>query len=190
MNRLLASLVALVFFAVSAEAAPSYRATSSMAKNLRRSEIRLAKAIAGLKATDREKLKKAISALGVDSDTDGVSDIFERARGSNVCDDDSDDDGIEDSEDGYEEDDDKQDEMEGLGQITSFDDPILVLGGRSITVTDRTRFRKGISSKEDLTEGRCIKIEGYIDPDNVPFATKIEGSSKCAGSPDDDGDDD
>ena len=190
MNRLLTALCALVFFAVCAEAAPSYRATSSMAKNVRRSEIRLAKAIAGMKPTDREKLKKALSSLGVDSDTDGVSDIFERARGSNVCDTDSDDDGVEDSEDGYEEDDDKQDEMKGLGEISSFDDPILVLGGRSITVTDGTRFRKGLSSKEDLTEGRCIKIEGYIDPSNVPFATKIEGSSRCGGSSDDNGDDD
>jgi hypothetical protein len=190
MKRLLASLVALVFFAVSAEATPSYRGTSSMAKSLRRSEIRLAKAIAGLKPTERERLKKALSSLGVDSDTDGVSDIFERARGSNVCDADSDDDGIDDSEDGYEKDDDKQGEVEVRGRITSFNDPIIVIGSKSFTVTNRTRFRRGVASRADLTEGRCVKVEGYTDLSGVSFATKVEASSRCGRSSNDDSQDD
>lgn len=190
MKRLLPTLFALVFFAVSAEAAPSYRATSSMAKNLRKSELRLAKAIATLSPADREKLKTALSSLGLDSDADGVSDIFERARGSNVCDTDSDDDGVDDRDDGYEEDEDKQDEVEAKGMIASFEDPILVIGEKGFTVTDRTRFRKGISSKADLTEGACVKVEGYTDPSNVSFATKIERSSKCSKPSDDDDQDD
>jgi hypothetical protein len=181
MKHLLTSLVALVFFAVNAEAAPSYRSTLSSAKNLRKSELKLAKAVGSLSAADREKLKRALASLGVDSDADGVSDLFERTRGSNVCDADSDDDGIDDREDGYERDDDRQGEVEVRGSVTSFEDPSLVVGGKTFTVTDATRFRRGVSAKADLVAGKCIKVEGYVDPSNANIATKIEGSTRCSG---------
>ena len=186
MKHLLTALVALVFFAVNAEAAPSYRSTLSSAKNLRKSELKLAKAVANLSSADREKLKRALSALGVDSDADGVSDLFERTRGSNVCDADSDDDGINDREDGYERDDDKQGEVEVRGAVTSFEDPSLVVGDKTFTVTDTTRFRRGVSSKADLVAGKCIKVEGYVDASNANIATKIEASSRCSGGSGDD----
>lgn len=187
MKHLLTSLVALVFFAVNAEAAPSYRSTVSAAKNLRKSELKLAKAVASLSPADREKLKKALASLGVDSDADGVSDLFERTRGSNVCDADSDDDGINDREDGYERDDDKQGEVEVRGTVTSFEDPSLVVGGKTFTVTDTTRFRRGVSSKDGLVAGKCIKVEGFVDASNANIATTIEGSGRCGGDSDDDG---
>lgn len=185
MKHLLSALLAVLFFAVNAEAAPSYRSTAASAKNLRKAELKLAKAIAGLSATDREKLKNALSSLGVDSDSDGVSDIFERARGSNVCDSDSDDDGINDDDDGYENDDNKQGEVEARGAITSFEDPSLVVAGKTFTVTGATTFRRGVGSKDDLQPGTCIKVEGYVDASNVNIAKKVEGSTRCSGSNDD-----
>jgi hypothetical protein len=186
MKHLLTALLAIVFFAVNAEAAPSYRSTVSQAKNLRKSEIKLAKAIAGLSAASREKLKAALASLGGDSDADGVSDIFERARGSNICDSDSDDDGIKDDDDGYENDDNKQGEVEVRGDVTSFNDPSLVVGGKTFTVTGTTVFRRGVTSKADLQTGTCIKVEGYVDASNVNIARKIEGSTRCGGSDSDD----
>jgi hypothetical protein len=187
MKHLLTALLAITFFAATAQAAPSYRSTVSSAKNLRKSELKLAKAIAGLSAADRAKLKGALAKIGVDSDLDGVSDIFERARGSNVCDADSDDDGLDDREDGYEGDDDKRGEVEAKGSITAFNDPTLTVAGKSFTVTGTTLFRRGVSSKVDLVAGTCIKVEGYIDASNVNIAQKIEGSSRCGG--DDNNDD-
>jgi hypothetical protein len=189
MGRLLTTLFAvlsLACFAVNAEAAPSYRSTVSSAKNLRKSELKLAKAIARLTPAERERLKNAIASLGLDSDADGVSDIFERARGSNVCDSDSDDDGIDDDDDSYENDDEKQGEIEARGSVTSFEDPTLIVGGKTFTVTAATAFRRGISSKAQLTPGTCIKVEGYVDVSNVNIAKKIEGSTRCSRSNSDD----
>ncbi|MEY4667955.1 MAG: hypothetical protein RL518_654 [Pseudomonadota bacterium] len=191
MNRIFVALLAVIFFAVNADAAPNYRSTLSSARNLRRSEVRLAKAIAKLSATDREKLKTAAASLGLDSDSDGVSDLFEKARGSGICDADSDDDGVSDGDDDYENDDDKQGEVEAKGSITSFTDPSLVVAGKTFTVTSTTQFRRGVSSKADLVSGKCVKVEGYVDASNVNFATKIEGERGCGGSGGgDDGDDD
>jgi len=182
MKHLLTALLAIVFFAVNAEAAPSYSSTVSQARNLRKSEVKLAKAIAKLSAADREKLKNKLAALGADSDADGASDIFEHARGSNVCSADSDSDGIPDGEDGYENDDNKQGDVEGKGTVTSFTDPSLVVGGKTFTVTDTTKFEHGLSSKADLVAGTCVKIEAYVDASNVNIAKKIGGSSRCSGS--------
>ncbi len=191
MKRTLIALLAILMCTVSAEAAPSYRSTVSSAKNLRKSEVKLAKAIAGLSVADREKLKTALASLGVDSDADGVSDIFERARGSNICDNDSDDDGVRDDDDGYENDDNKRGEVEVRGAVTSFEDPSLVVGSKTFTVTATTLFRRGVSSKADLVEGACIKVEGFIDASNLNIARKIEASTRCAGSGrDDDSNDD
>ena len=180
-KRTLIALLAILMCTASAEAAPSYKSTVASAKNLRKSEVKLAKAIAGLSVADREKLKTALASLGVDSDADGVSDIFERARGSNICDNDSDDDGVRD-DDGYEHDDNKRGEVEVRGAVTSFEDPSLVVGGKTFTVTATTLFRRGVLSKADLVEGACIKVEGFIDASNLNIARKIEASTRCAGS--------
>jgi hypothetical protein len=188
MKRIGIILMALFLFTLPAEAAPSYKSTLSSAKSLRKSELKLAKAISSLSTADREKLKKALAAVGLDSDKDGVSDIFERARGSGVCDADSDDDGIEDHKDGYENDDNKMGEVEAKGPVVSFTDPTLVVGTKTFTVTGTTTFRRGVSSKADLAVGACIKVEGYTNASNVTIATKIEKYARCSGGSDDDND--
>lgn len=182
MKRTLLALCVCVFSCLSAHAAPSYKSTLSAAKNLRKSEVKLAKSIASLSATDREKLKAALASLGVDTDKDGVSDIFEKARGSNICDTDSDDDGVDDRDDGYEDNDGRLGEVESKGSVTSFTDPTLVVGGKTFTVTATTAFRRGVSSKADLVTGACIKVEGYTDASNINIATKIEKYDRCGGS--------
>ncbi len=191
MTRLIVTLFAIFCLAcvsVTAEAAPSYRSALSAAKKVRKAERDLAKKVRGLSITDRARLKRATSTsyYGDDSDGDGVRDTYERARGSNVCDADSDDDGINDDDDGYENDDDKQGEVEVRGTVTSFEDPTLIVAGRTFTITGATSFRRGISSKSQLTSGLCIKVEGYVDASNVNIARKIEGSSRCSGGGSDD----
>ena len=190
MTRICTAICALILFALPAEAAPSYKSTVASAKSLRKSEIKLAKAIAKLSTTERERLKQALASLGLDSDKDGVSDIFERARGSGVCDADSDDDGIDDDDDGYENDDGKLGEVEAKGAITSFTDPTLVVAGKTFTVTDTTVFRRGVTSKADLVTGACIKVEGYTNVSNVTVATKVEKAFVCSGRNSDDDNDD
>ena len=185
MKHMYTTLCALLLFALPAQAAPSYKAALSSAKNLRKSEVKLAKTIARLSTADREKLKQALASLGLDSDKDGVSDIFEKARGSVICDADTDDDGVDDSQDGYEQDDNKMGEVEARGAIVSFTDPTLVVGTKTFTVAATTIFRRGVSSKADLVTGACIKVEGYTDASNVSIATKIEKSLRCSGDDDD-----
>jgi cytochrome c556 len=184
MKQILLALCISVLSCISAQAAPSYQSTVSAAKNLRKSELKLAKSIASLSPADREKLKAALATLGVDTDKDGVSDIFEKARGSNICDSDSDDDGINDKEDGYEDDNNKLSEVEVRGAITSFSDPTLVVGDKSFTITPTTTFRKGISSKGDLVAGACVKVEGFTNSSNITVALKVEKSVRCNGSDD------
>jgi hypothetical protein len=190
MNYSLSILSALFLFAVTADAAPKYRDALSSARTIRKSEIKLAKTIAKLSSADREKLKKALGSLGLDSDKDGVSDIFERGRGSEVCDADSDDDGVDDREDGFENDDNRLAEVEARGRITSFNESILVVGSKSFTVTATTAFRKGVSSQADLVAGACIKVEGYTTTSNVTIAKKIEEDFRCPALDDDSRNDD
>jgi len=182
MKQILLALCLCVFSCLSAHAAPSYKSTLSAARNLRKSEVRLAKSIASLSTADREKLKAALASLGVDTDKDGVSDIFEKARGSNLCDTDSDDDGVDDRDDGYEDNDDRLGEVEAKGTVTSFADPTLVVGGKTFSITATTVFRRGVSSKADLVAGACIKVEGYTDASNINVATKVEKYDRCGGS--------
>ena len=182
MKYISTALCALVLFALPAQAAPSYKGALSSAKSVRKSEVKLAKTIGSLSAADREKLKQALASVGPDSDNDGVSDLFEQVRGSNLCNADSDNDGIDDSHDDYENDDNRTGGAEAKGTVTSFTDPTLVVNGTTFTVTDTTRFRKGLSSKADLTTGTCVKVEGYVDPSNLNIATKIEKESDCGGN--------
>lgn len=189
MARFLFAVCVCVAFAFPAYAAPSYKSTLSAARNLRKSEVKLAKSIAALTPSEREKLKTALASLGVDTDKDGVSDIYEKARGSDLCDGDSDDDGVNDREDDHEEDDSKLGEVEAKGAIVSFSNPTLVVGGKTFVVTASTSFRKGVSSKADLVAGACIKVEGYTDASNINTASKIEQYDRCGGRSDDKDDD-
>lgn len=188
MQRIFLAVCLCLLFSASASAAPSYKSTVSAAKTLRRSEVRLAKSIASLSTADREKLKIALASLGLDTDKDGVSDLFEKARGSNICDSDSDDDGVDDKDDGYEDDNNRLGEVEAKGTVTSFNDPALVVGGKTFTVTATTSFRRGVSSKADLVTGACIKVEGYSDTSNINIATKVEKYDRCNGKGDSDDD--
>lgn len=187
MRRIILAFALCLLISTTANAAPSYKSTLSAARNLHKSETRLAKSIASLSTADREKLKAALASLGVDTDKDGVSDLFEKARGSDICDSDSDDDGIDDRNDGYEDDQNKLGEVEAKGSVTSFVDPTLIVGGKTFLVTATTSFRKGVSSKADLSTGACIKVEGYTDTSNINVATKVEKYDRCGGGSGGDG---
>ena len=99
MRKLIFLSLVLILPICNSEAAPEnkYKSALTSARSLNRAETGFKKKIAALTTADREKLKKATAKLGEDSDQDGVSDLFEGARGSNVCNSDSDNDGISDS---------------------------------------------------------------------------------------------
>jgi hypothetical protein len=170
--KLFALILALVIgYSSPALAGPRYSAAKKEAQQLQRAERKLAKRINRLSETDKKRLKSAFKST--DSDGDGVSDIIEGAIGSNRCDADSDDDGFSDSDDYNEDtpgaDDDSPgsddnnpgtSEFEAKGIIASFDDPSLVIGSTTYTITMATEFIGAGFTKDDLRAGMCVEVKG------------------------------
>ena len=210
MNRckllLLAILLSfsLVVGATTTFASPSdVRVAKLQFKKIKRVPKVLAKLARKLSKLELKKLKRSVR--GKDSDGDGVPDIIEESRpGSNKCDADSDDDGIDDDEDYKEGDSDSDDdgiidgnEFEREGTVVSFSDPSLVIGGTTYVLTESTvfRYKLGDFSRADLTSGLCVEVEGYVNDEdpasNIVQKIKRKKASSCSGSDDDgDGDDD
>jgi hypothetical protein len=185
MKRIAFILLAISAFCSSAQAAPNYKTARAEAKTLARAETKFAKLVAKLSAADREKLKVALEKSGTDSDSDGVSDLYERARGSDLCSIDSDGDGVDDGEDQYEDSPDGDGdgnpdgaEVGAKGTITSFVDPTLIVGGKTFTVTPQTVFRGRNFTKESLVAGQCIEVEGH-GLNGANTADKIKKDDDC-----------
>jgi hypothetical protein len=182
--KLLTALLALIVISVSpAYASPRYTAAKQSAERVKKDERELAKRIARLSATERAKLKRAFKAL--DSDGDGVSDILEGAIKSSRCDADSDDDGVDDGDDSDEDNADSDgdghndgNEIGAKGNITSFTDPTLVVGGKTFTLTATTTFRGTGFDKSDLVAGICIEVEGHVEG-ATNIADKIKRDDDC-----------
>jgi len=162
------------------------RAKSSM-KKLAVAEKELAKSLRKLTKAERAKLKR--SARGLDSDGDGLPDSLEGPLGANRCDADSDDDGIDDSEDSDEDNsgDDSNDDSDGVevetkGTISSFNDPVLVVGTTQFQITPQTVFLRGLRSKLDLVPGKCVDVKGLRSGEVVLIdRIKLEDPRECDG---------
>ncbi|MFO0416298.1 MAG: DUF5666 domain-containing protein [Pseudomonadota bacterium] len=192
MLRLTIIIAVLIFSSLNAWASPSdlakaRRTLTSIAK-AEKDLIRTAKK---LTPAERAKLK---ASRGKDSDGDTVNDVVEGAIGSNRCDADSDDDGLDDSDDSDEDSSDSDGdgygdalEVEAKGKVTSFNDPVLVVAGKTFQVTSSTIFFRGLTSKADLTAGTCIEVEGHkVGAGVVADKIKRENDSGCgSGSGDD-----
>ncbi len=174
----------LLLSASSAYADRRYTTAKQAAERVKRDEAELARRVQSLSVEDRIKLKNNFR--GRDSDRDGISDIIEGGLGSNRCDSDSDDDGIDDSRDRNErrrtEDDSRSGddtsrsdnglEIEARGRITSLLDSSLTVGGKTFILTATTAFRESGFSKDDLMVGQCIEIEGRTNGSQI-FAEKV-----------------
>ena len=150
-----------------------YTTARQAAERVRRDEAELSRRVKVLSAEDRTKLKNSFR--GRDSDHDGISDIIEGGLGSNRCDADSDDDGIDDSSDRNERrgSDDRSRtgddasrspnglEIELRGRITAFTDPEVTVRGNTFTLTATTVFRDPGFTRQDLAVGQCVEIEGH-----------------------------
>lgn len=184
--KILTLLIALMLVAtVPAQAEPRYTAAKRAAEKVKKDERELKRRVKRLSQEQREKLKTVFKST--DSDSDGVADIIEGAVGGNRCDADTDDDGLDDSED-FDEDNADSDgdgnsdanEVEVKASIVSFEDPTLVVGERTFTLTDATVFRGTGFDKSDLVAGLCVEVEGHLEGENT-IADKIkrESSSEC-----------
>jgi Domain of unknown function (DUF5666) len=156
-----------------------YTAAKQAAERVKRDEAELVRRVRSLSVEDRIKLKNKFR--GRDSDRDGLSDIIEGGLGSNRCDGDSDDDGVDDANDRNElrrNDDDSRSgddtrrggtglEVEVRGRITSLIDSSLTVGGRTFVLTATTVFRDPGFSKDDLLVGQCIEIEGRTNGSQI-----------------------
>jgi hypothetical protein len=169
----------------------------SAIKRIRSEESKLTKSFRKLSETERAKLKS--TTRGVDSDGDGLPDVIEAAIGSNRCDADTDDDGLDDNGDSDERDSDGDDdgvpdgnEVETKGLIQSFNDPVLVVGSTTLTITASTVFFRGLSSKADLQASTCVEAESHkVGADLLVQKIKKHTGTECgAGSGGDDRGDD
>lgn len=180
------TLLSLFAIIQTAEAAPTYQSARKEAKSIIAAEKKFEKLVAKLSAADREKLKAALAKIDDDSDGDGSSDLFERARGSSRCDADSDDDGVDDGDDQHEDsrdgDGDGHDdanEVKAKGRIVSFQDPALVVQGKTFTITPKTQFRGRNFSKHNLVAGTCVEVEGHLIAGGENIADKVQLEDDC-----------
>lgn len=186
MHKIILCFVTLFALSDSALAADKkYAAARAQARNIIRQEKSLKKLVSKLSVADRDRLKAALAAIDSDSDGDGSSDLIEGARGSSLCDADSDDDGIDDGDDDYEgsrdgdgDGHDDSSEVSGKGKITSFVDPTLEVAGKTFTVTEATTFKGRNFTKASLTAGTCVEVEGHID-NGANIADKIQKEDSC-----------
>jgi len=172
--KVLTTILPLLLLSTSSALADRrYTTAKQAAERVKRDEAELTRRVKSLSIEDRTKLKRAFR--GRDSDRDGISDIMEGGLGSNRCDSDSDDDGIDDYRDRNErrrtEDDSSRGntglEVEIRGRITSLIDSTLTVGGKTFVLTAGTVFRDPGFSKDDLLVGQCIEIEGRTNGSRI-----------------------
>ena len=164
---------------VSANAGPRLTEVQKEVVNINRAEKRLARKLSSLNPSERIRIKS--NKVGVDSDSDGVSDIVEGAIGSNRCDSDSDDDGFDDKSDSKEDSpgsDDGLAEFEVKGLIQSFSDPVLQVNGATYTIADLTQFLGNGFSKEGLQVGVCVEVKG-LKRESGNTVTRIKRNNDC-----------
>jgi hypothetical protein len=191
MIKFILSLLISLATLVSAYATPSdvNRAKRAIS-DIMRSEKSLAQAVKKLSQDERKALKR--STRGTDSDGDGVADILENSLGAKKCDADTDDDGVDDNDDIDEDKADSDDdgvpdgmEVETKGRISSFNDPVLVVGATTLKITPSTVFFRGLTSKADLIAGTCIEAEGRRSGAEILVdKIKRKKDSGCSGSDD------
>jgi hypothetical protein len=164
---------------VSANAGPRLNAVQKEVVNISRAEKRLARKLSYLNQSERIRIKSRRA--GVDSDSDGVSDIVEGALGSNRCDSDSDDDGFDDKSDSNEDSpgsDDGLAEFEVKGFIESFSDPVLKVNGATYTVSASAQFVGVGFSREDLQAGACVELKG-LKRESGNTVTRLKQDNDC-----------
>ncbi len=194
---LLALTIAITFLNTSFASPNELAKARRSVVRIKNEERNLIKSFRKLSESEQEVLKRT---KGNDSDGDGLADAIEVAAGANLCDADSDDDGIDDKDDSNERNGDSDgdgvsdgNEVETKGRIQSFDDPNLIVGSTTLKITANTIFFRGLSSKSDLQRDTCVEAESHkVGSDLLVQKIKKHTGSECgSGSSDDDsGDDD
>jgi|688.fasta_scaffold533889_1 hypothetical protein len=188
-NSFLAASVLALFINSSLANADSRSRINFSANRIRqidRLTDNLARSLKKLSPADLQQVLRKVSKLKLeDADDDGVPNLLEDDE-PDVCDRDSDDDGIEDGDeleegmdpsdedsddDGHED----QQEVEKEGEIQFLDSSSIQVSGVSFIVSEATDFfskRKESRSIEDFAVGDCVEVEGHKDGDNN-FADNI-----------------
>lgn len=186
MKKLILLILASLLFAVPAMAGTrEQRAAITEAKNLAKAQAKFTKTLAKLQAKadkrDLKAVKRALRAVGKDSDNDGVSDIYEDGAGGNSCNPDSDGDGRRDDSD-----DDNGEEIESKGEIAALDNEArtITVASKTFTINDFTFFKYPLT-EETLEVGLCVEVEGHATSDTEVIASKIKRDNDCAGGDDD-----
>jgi len=172
MKQIVAILcVVLAIFISSADAqSSSYTAAKKALSRATSDSKDFKRKVAKLSVADKAKLKTSMK--GDDSDSDGIPDLVESAIGSNLCSGDSDSDGLDDSVDDHEDNPDSNkdgnpdgrdgQDSEAKGNVASYSGRVLVVAGKSFTVTDSTLFRGRQFSEAGLVAGVCVEVKGRV----------------------------
>ena len=186
MQKLLILILASMLFAAPAIAGTrEQKAAITEAKNLAKAQAKFTKTLAKLKAKadkrDLKAVKRALRAVGKDSDNDGVSDIYEEGAGDNSCNPDSDGDGRRDDSD-----DDNGEEIEAKGEIAALDSEArtITVASKTYTINDFTFFRYPLT-EAGLEVGLCVEVEGHATSGTEVIASKIKKDNDCSGEDDD-----
>lgn len=116
-------------------------------------------------STARKIIASSSSSGLLDSDSDGIPDIFEQVLKSNSCQTDSDDDGISDGDEGKsgsKPDDSTSGEVELTGLITALTSSTVTVNGNTFTASESTQYLKGATSLSSFQVGDLVELKGKI----------------------------
>jgi len=184
MKKIAAALLGLAMIvSLNAEASPKLSAAQRAARKVQRDQRELVRRLNALTPAERNTVKSAFD--GTDADCDGVPNFLEDAAGSDACNVDTDNDGVQDNEDGYEGNPDGDgdgnpdgSEVEQKGAVSSVGSGSFVLGGVTFLITNQTVF-KGLTS-EQLASGTCVEVKGHVDGSST-FADEVKRERRCGG---------
>ena len=168
-----------------AQTSTRYKNAKSLIKKIKRAQRKLARVVANLNSAQVKSLNTEFSDDTDDSDADGIPDIIEDASGSDDCDADSDDDGLDDGDE-VENETDPDDGADGLeihALIDSLDAGSVTVGGETFAVVSSSEFldeeNDPIAYPDAFSMGDCVEAEGYY-VGSVLTLDKLKKDDDCS----------
>lgn len=183
-------LTSTASFAENTRAKGKLKNVSSTERQAVRFQKKLARLFATLTPEQKAKILASRSASLVDSDNDGLPDVYESDTA--LCDDDSDDDGVNDREE-YEDGSDPNDsdsdddgvedgsEIEIHAAIAAISETEITVNETTLGLTPSTEYLDDDNnpiSRSELEVGDCVEVEGHL-VESTYTAEKVKRDDDC-----------